>query len=344
MRTVADGGKDYHLTRSRFHAEMLGNLDALRVLRNVAEDDLMSRLTELRDRFGSVRLGRSDFHTWLGALVQRHVGRSESDLIFDSFDDNHSGGVDEEEFIMGLQSILYGRIRSRVLFVRQLLGDVRATAGTIMSSVEAEDLLGALKEFAARKFDPAEVERAVDVARRQVKKFEQQYQIPTAEFCRALEVSPLIAHVIAIMRDDATLPPSPTPPPTPDPARDIDLLPRAEAQAEEEQRRLKQEAALRGEESANLAATASMSPLMSDASASFSGSPQQTRKKQPKKAKPAPVLSKLDTTHPGFHADEFLSQSREQAEGVFEHDGPEWFIRNGSVWLRTELMGEVPIE
>jgi len=339
MRSVADGGKDYHLTRTQFHGQMLGNLATLKALRSIPEQELMDRLVALREQFGTSRLGRTDFHAWLAALVQRRVGRGESDIIFDAFDDNSSGGIDEDEFVRGLKSILYERKRSLVLFVRQLLGDVRATAGTIMSAHECDELLEALREFARRKFPAAEVDRAIAVARRQVSEFQQQYQIPTAEFCRALEVSPLVAHVLAIMRDDATLPPSPTPPPTPDPERDLQLLPRVEAKAEEELR-LRREAAAKGEE-------ASLNATMSVASGSLTVNPSASYKpvaktKKPRGAKPAPVLSKLDTTHPGFRADEFRAD-REQHEGVEEHDGAEWFIRNGSVWVRTEMMGEVPV-
>jgi hypothetical protein len=327
MKTVANGLKDYHLTRTLFHSMMLGNLKVMRVLRDTPEEELRHRLEALRARFGSARLGRTDFHVWIMELTNTtHLTRVESDIIFDAFDDNRSGGVDDEEFVQGLQSVLYDQDRVLVMFTRKLLGDVRATIGTVMSEGEVNALLSAIGNLARRKFP--HIDTAIEVAARNIGEFTQQSQVPTTEFCRALQVSPLISVVFNSLNDDGTFPKSPTPPPTPDPIRDIPRLAKVEAEAEEALK-----AADRELQDAVLQQLTSSASLTIEAS--LAGPP----KRKPKPPPPPSVLSVLDVAHPGFRADESIDQRRCLAE-VQEHDRPKWYTRGGIVWCKTRSQGE----
>ena len=200
-----------------------------------------------------------------------------------------------------------------------------------MSQVESERLFAAIALVAARKY-PAVVD-AIAVARKQLLDFTQQSQLPTSEFCRACEISPVISHVLATLREDVTFPPTPPPPPSPDPDRDVAEMPRVVAVAA----------------SAAAAAVAAGSPpdgLQPATSQtmlpalSMEMSLVKPPKRALKKAKPPPVLSRLDTAHPAFRADEGLALDRFDLD-VPEHTRPEWYIRNGAVWCHTAVGGDV---
>jgi hypothetical protein len=130
-----------------------------------------------------------------------------------------------------------------------------------------------------------------------------------------------------VLRDDATFPPSPTPPPTPDPDRDLAQLPALEAEAEA---RAAAKAALEA---------AGLSEMQSATSVTMESSLMRAPRRKPKPPKPQSILSKLDTAHPGFRADENVVPSR-SAQDVPEHEDAKFFIRHGGVWCHTTARGE----
>lgn len=330
LKSVANGMKDYHLTRTLFHLAKLENLPALRAVRNMGEHAFVARVEEYAEQFGTQRLDRPGFHAWLGDVLCIPLTRVDSDLLFDAFDDNRSGTVDEAELVGGVKNMLFARERALVLFLRKLLSDVRATVGTIMSDVEAQDLLNALVSVTQRRFPG--IREVVSKVRSDFAPFMQQCQVPTAEFCRALQTAPLIAHVFAVMYDDASLPDSPPPPPTPDPDDDVAAMPRVLRQAERDAAALAHSSTAKSE--ASLTMEASQSGLVGNV-------------KVPRRPAPRKVVKSrrgLDTLHPAFVADSHLASERSAKNDAPEHDNPRWFIRNGTVWCATDSLGEVVVE
>ncbi len=318
--STVNGAKDYLLTRTLFHAQMLSGLTSIKQLLSISEDELNTRLDQLRRRYGAARFGRHDFHIWLSELAQTQLLRSETDAVFASLDDGRSGSVDEHDVVLGLQAVLHGRHRTLLNFVRTLLGDVRATVGTVMNANEVNDLLDAIASVSRRRYP--EVDHALLIVKRSMGEFTQQAQVPTFEFCRALQVNPLISRILSELQEDGRLPPSPPPPPSPDPDRDVSRVPLVAPPPPPQ--------STEDSNGGTLSMEASLTRLPA--------------RKVPKKPQAAagPVLGKLDVAHPGFRADVNLNLSKVN-EPISESTDADWFIRNSVVWCRT-AQGEVPVD
>lgn len=341
--------KDYQLIRMLFSIELMDNTAANKLIRQVGEEALVNKLALIRQRFGAKRLNKEEFHHAMELVIGvGKVNRMESDMFFDMFDTNMSGGIDETEFLAGIRMTLHDKQRSLASYCRRLM-DARAI-GTVITMMEIELLLNAVVSICDKQYPGCakDAQAVIDELTPQA----HHSQVPLIFFRAAVTDTKVLSTALREMSVDAALPKVPTPPPSPTPVAAFQEIAKTVLGNSKNNRRAAGGGLTRNPSdlgnqtprppniSTGSAVTDPLSPptaadkKLSDASEPVVKSPKS--KFLNNASNPESVL---DIHNKRFRADECLRPGQEQEDHPPEHYNPVWCLRNGVVWKSSDLTG-----
>lgn len=347
--------KDYPIVRAIFQLSIISNLVAFQAIRAMGEASLVSQLNDQRRVRGNRRLNKAEFFHSLCELLKFRVDRVESDLLFETFDDNGSGGVDEDEFIAGVRLVLQDQDALLTVHAKRTLYDPRTTSGSVMSSFEADMLAGALERHCGQRYPIVVGE--IQTLRAALVSATLHNQLPTLAFVKAMSKSPVLLAVLEKLRDDGSLPPPPedgvagaclrggTKSPDPDDIPPVGVVDGAAGGRK----------GSKGKRTSDSQAP-NGTPAAAPAAAAGSGGakPGIAIHRRPGAASEASgdgasggvatsTSAGLDLTSVRFKADEAVNQERLHDHPP-EHEEPVWYLRNGAVFCETARFGPVIVE
>lgn len=362
--TSTGSSRDYHLVKTLFSLAMLHNSGATKIMRSIGTQEIERRM---QGRYGSRRLNKDDFYHELCEILVGHVvERHDTDMLFDMFDTNGSGVVDEGEFLSGMKMTQQDHSRSIVSYCKRIT-ELRSAVGAVITMMEAKIMLDAMCEVCHLRFPGIvnDAKRVLEILLPQ----SHHSQVPLHTFRQCVTSLPSLDAALQALSADATLPPPPPPVPSPDPERDIaDVAASAAAQFKTDSMAEDGEASPSRNRSRGITPAAAVNnaaargkgvdvPFKPNGAGGASrnsldeqedgggGTDGSGGTKKPS-ANATPDLSNLtpqDARHPKFRADLHMRKGQELEEHPLEPDRPVWYLRDGVVWRSSDTSAPLPI-
>ena len=205
-----------------------------RLLRGMGEAQILARHQAVVRRLGYRRLNREEFQNHIGDIVgaaEGSVTRRDTDAIFDLFDTNSSGFLDDREIVSGFHWIMQGPDETRRIiaaYCKQFLA-ARNVMEAVVSLMEVEIMAKAVCETCEGRY-PGVTQDAINIVgflanhARLGQVSSLSGFVPYPLFFQVVQRSPIFGKVIRVLKIDGTLPPELPRTRSADPAREIGTM------------------------------------------------------------------------------------------------------------------------